>query len=99
MSQDNVKTKDNLSTALQHFCGLYRDSPDLVKCGFTLKHLFAMQATNDVYPTRPATVETVDKPAYQPYVSSSCNDRSGSDYSSSDSSSSSSDSCSSSSND
>lgn len=65
-----------------------------------LQHqLFAMQATNDTYPARPAAVETVDKPAYQPYVSSSCNDRSGSDYSSSDSSSSSSDSCSSSSND
>ena len=40
MSQDNAKTKDNLSTALQHFCGLYRDNPDLLKCGFILRHLF-----------------------------------------------------------
>ena len=41
MSQDNAKTKDNLSAALQRFCGLYIDNPDLLKCGFILRHLYA----------------------------------------------------------
>ena len=98
----NKNQETNTATYAQEEARLRRNSETTstsVSDPMLQHHLFAMQATNDVYPTRPASVETVDKPAYQPYVSSSCNDRSGSDYSSSDSSSSSSDSCSSSSND